>query len=289
MKDKYTRVLFLSSAVIFVLVIVFGFAGWNFWNSLTNWAGVNLTGEKFVGFTNYSKLFGDWVFWESFENTLVISSLFAVSTIGIGLLLAILLDMATRGSGIFQTIYFVPFGFSFVATAVMWRWALNPATGIVNTTLESIGLDALAQPWITSPTFSLYSVLFVYVWQFSGFAAVIFYAGIKRIPEIQLEAASVGGASEWSKYRRIIIPQLKGPLMTVIAIVLFYALRVFDLVYLITGGGPGRSSEVLATMLWKEMFNFNHWAIGTCIGWIMLVVAMAIAVPFLYLLLIRGE
>lgn len=294
-RDTVVKGVFLFSAVFLVLWVVYGYASVNVYDSLTSWDGTGVFGDKLVGLENYSDIIlksglAKDVFEKVFVNTLTLTLLFVGAGLGLGIALAILLDLGVKGSGIFQWIYFVPFGFSFVVSGNLWRWAFDPTNGSLNELLRIMGLDFFTQPWTSSPDQALYCIVIAYLWQFSGFAAVILYAGMKRVPEIQLEAAQIDGASTFKKYYKIVIPQLKGAAMTVLGIYFFYALRVFDLVYIITDGGPGwHSSDVLATILYDWAFTRNWWARASAIGTIMFFLAIVIIVPFLYFLLIRGE
>ncbi|MFW5932856.1 MAG: carbohydrate ABC transporter permease [Candidatus Hadarchaeota archaeon] len=294
-RDTITKIGFVASAVILVLWVVYGNVSWNFYNSLTDWGGVKFLGENFVGFENYSELiFGDGlanrVFEKALVNTIILTGVFVSAGVALGLGLAVLLDLGVKGSGVFQWIFFVPFGFSFAISGNLWRWAFDPTNGTINEIFELFRLDFLQQPWTSSSDQALYCIALAYLWQFSGFAAVIFYAGMKRVSKRQLEAAIIDGASTFKKYWKIVIPQLRGATMTVLAIYLFYALRVFDLIYIITGGGPGwKSTEVLATSMYDWAFNRNWWARASSLGAIMFVIAIIIVIPFLYHLIIKEE
>ncbi len=294
-RDTLVKIAFLFSAVTLVLWMVYANASWNVYNSLTNWNGVTFFGDEFVGLENYRILIlGEGlyssIFSEAAINTLILTATFVGVGLALGLGLAILLDLGVKGSGIFQWIYFMPFGFSFAVSGNLWRWAFDPTNGTLNELLRISGFGFLTQPWTSSPDQALFCIVLAYLWQFSGFAAVIFYAGMKRVSTRQLEAASIDGATTLRKYYRIVIPQLKGATMTVLAIYFFYALRVFDLVYIITGGGPGyHSTEVLATFLWDLAFNREMWGLSTAVGTIMFILALVLIIPFLYFLIIKGE
>ncbi|MEM2703323.1 MAG: sugar ABC transporter permease [Candidatus Bathyarchaeia archaeon] len=203
-----------------------------------------------------------------------------VCTTLLGLVLAILLDVGLKGTSIFKLIFLLPLSFSFVISATMWTWMFSPIQGTINSLLRMLGLDFLTQPWITSTEQSLLCVLIVYIWQFSGFVTLIYYSGISSISREQIDAATVDGATLFQRYLYVVIPQLKGETIGVMIILLFYALRVFDLVYLLTGGGPALSSEVLATYMYRVTFNQNLFGYGATVGFITFLIAMLIIIPF---------
>jgi ABC-type sugar transport system permease subunit len=166
-------------------------------------------------------------------------------------------------------------------------WMFAPNNGTINTVLRMLGLGFLAQPWITSTSQSLVSVAIVYIWQFSGFATLVYYAGISSVSPELIEAAAIDGATTVQKYRLVVIPLQRPATLTVFTILCVYAWRVFDLVYLMTGGGPGISSEVMATYLYRTTFNANRFAYGSAIGFFMFVISILIIVPMFILILRR--
>jgi glucose/mannose transport system permease protein len=199
-------------------------------------------------------------------------------TIPLGIICAIFLDLGVKGKGIFRAIYLIPLSFSFVASATMWSWMFLPDKGSINTLLRMLNLDFLAQPWITSTRQSIISVAIVYVWQFSGFATLVYYAGISSVDPDILDAARVDGATTFQRYLRVALPLQRPATFTVLLILLMYSLRVFDLVWLLTGGGPAYSSEVLATHMYRVTFNQNLFAYGASVSFFMFVLSFIIII-----------
>ena len=274
--------LFILPATVLVGIFVYAFSAWNVSISLTDWRGL-VTSIRFVGLENYLKLINDPIAQKALINTFLLAVTFIPLTMLIGLITAILLCLELKGTSIFRTIFLLPLSFSFVISATMWTWMFSPEQGTINSLLRLLHLDFLCQPWITSTEQSLWCILLVYIWQFSGYVTIIYYSGIRSIPQEHIEAAEIDGASRFNIYRHIIVPQLKGETIGVLTILLFYALRVFDLVYLLTGGGPALSSEVLATYMYRMTFNQNLFAYGASIGTVIFIIALAIMIPFLLL------
>jgi len=272
--------LFILPGLILVGLFVYGFTAWTFQVSLTNWRDVGSAGD-FVGLDNYIRLFSrDRVFKASLVNTLKLTLVFIGVTIPLGLFLAVLLDLNLKGKQLFRLIFLLPLSFSFVASASMWTWMFSPEIGSVNALLRAIGLDALTQPWITSDKQALICIAIAYVWQFSGFSTLVYYAGISGVaPEIT-EAAKIDGASTFQRYMKVIIPMQRPATLTVLMILLMYSLRVFDLVWLMTGGGPGSSTEILSTFMFRTAFNRNRFGYGAAVGVVMFAISILIVIPF---------
>jgi glucose/mannose transport system permease protein len=280
MKKKLELLFFLLPVIILVAFFVYGFIGWSFYTSLTDWRIIGVKGE-FVGFENYKFLFTrDRSFKATLFNTLELSAIFIGVTMPLGLALAILLDLGIYAKKVFRIIFLLPLSFSFVASASMWFWMFSPEIGVINSFLRLLGMGNLAQPWITSSTQSLWCIAIAYVWQFSGFATLVYYSGISGVSEDIREAARIDGASKFQEYWRIVIPMQKPATLTVLVILLMYSLKVFDLVWLMTGGGPGRSSEVLSTLMYKTTFSRNFFGRGASIGIVMFVISLIIILPF---------
>ncbi len=280
MKRRLELLFFLTPALLLVALFVYGFIGWSFQTSQMDWKDVGYAGD-YIGLGNYIKLFTkDVTFRTTLLNTLKLSAIFVGVTIPLGLMLAILLDFEIVAKKFFRLIFLLPLSFSFVASASMWVWMFSPKVGVINSLLKLMGLQSYAQPWITSSMQSLLCIAIVYIWQFSGFSTLVYYAGISGVPDEIREAARIDGANKFQEYSKIVIPMQKPATLTVLVILLMYSLKVFDLVYLLTGGGPGRSSEVLSTLMYEITFNRNLFGQGASIGIVMFVISIIIILPF---------
>jgi glucose/mannose transport system permease protein len=249
--------------------------------SLTDWNTLKPS-YNIVGFSHYAEMLRDSTFWISFQNNLLLILLFVPSSILLGLSLAILLDNKVKGEGVFRTIYLLPFSLSFVITASLWAWMYDRSVGVMNTLLERVGLSFLKSGWVTDSSIAMYCIILALVWQFSGYTMLIFLAGIRSIPESQVMAAEVDGARGFGLYRRVIIPQLKSSTLATFVVLMVFALKAFDFIYILTFGGPGYSTFVLPLDMFRETFTMNHFAYGAAIATILFVVVMVIVVPYLY-------
>ncbi|KXA94913.1 ABC transporter permease [candidate division MSBL1 archaeon SCGC-AAA259E19] len=263
-----------------VAIFVYGFIGWNFLVSLTDWAGLTPS-YNIVGFENWTRLFGDPAFYNALENQLLLVGLFVPVTLVLGLFLAILLDRKLKVKGMFRNLYMLPFGLSYVVTAVFWAWMYNPTNGTINELAEMIGLKFLSLNWLGDPEIVMYGIILALIWQFSGYTMVIFLAGIKSLPQSQVDAARVGGASGFTLYRKVVIPQLKGSFLTAFVILMIFALKAFDFIWVLRGSSP--SSSVLATRYYVTTFDASQFAYGACFASILFLLVLLIVIPYLYL------
>lgn len=278
-RNKLTPYWFLLPPFILYLIWVVGPAFYSFYLSFTDWNGISRL--NFVGFSNYIKLFHDRVFYISLINNFKWVLIFTTVPVGIGLGLALLLDKPIKGMRILKTTFFLPMAISLVAINMMWSWIYNPAYGLLNTTLKTIGLGSFTQGWLADPKLVLYCILAAASWNHAAFVLVLFVAGLSSIPPDLIEAAKVEGASPWNIIRYVTIPLLRPATVIVIITTVVTSLRVFDLVYTMTRGGPFHSSNVLANFMFRESFHNYKMGYGSSIAVILFL--MSITFIFLYL------
>ena len=254
--------------------------------SLLRWDGIEA--PKFIGLRNFQRLFRD----EKLAAALLHNVQYAIGTVTgkmvLALFLALLLNQALRGRGFYRTALFMPVVMSFVVVGILWTWMYNDTFGIVNNLLRAVGLDALALDWLGNPRVALWSLIAVDIWKWYGFHMVIFLAGLQTIPAELYEAARVDGASRLRQLRSITLPLLK-PVMTVnIILSLLGAMNVFDIPFVMTQGGPGDATNVLALHIYIQAFKFNRIGYGTALSYTLFVLVTVIALIQLRLLS-RGE
>jgi ABC-type sugar transport system permease subunit len=245
--------LFILPTYIFFLVFIavpfFGAIG----ISMTQWAGYDA--PQYVGLKNFVNLSQDRIFWIALTNTFVFTIATTVLQTVIPLLLAVLINAGWRGSVFFRTVLFLPVVISLVVTALLWRMIYDANFGLLNTVLRSIGLDVLARPWLAEPATAMLSVIFVSLWQSLGFYMLIFFAGLQSIPVELYENASLDGANMWKRLWYVTVPML-WPVTTVVIIInIIGGVKVFDVIYVMTYGGPNHATEVLGTYLYITAFG----------------------------------
>lgn len=279
--------LVLSPSLVLVLVFVYGFILFTVYVSFTDsriLPFVDKDGQRtfdLIGFSNYQKLFS-LSHWEiSLTNMAVFAGLYIVLCTAIGLMLAIFLDQKIRGEGVLRPLYLYPMALSFIVTGTAWKWFLDPGIGLENI-IQGWGWESFGFDWIKNRNFAIYTVVLAAVWQTSGFVMAMFLAGLRGIDNEILKAAQMDGASNWNLYRRIIIPQLRPAFLSAFVILAHLAIKTFDLVIAMTGGGPGRATELPATFMYSYTFSRNQMGIGASSAVIMLMTIAAIMIPYLY-------
>lgn len=248
---------------------------------------LSFTGSKmlprwdFVGLENYTKLWALQHWLTAIQNIAIFATLYIVICTAIGLALAILLDQKIRGEGMLRPIYLYPMALSFIVTGTAWKWFLDPGIGLENV-MHQWGWTSFSFTWIKSNDMAIYTIVIAAVWQTSGFVMAMFLAGLRGIDNEMLKAAQIDGASNWQLYRRIVIPLLRPAFLSAFVILFHLAIKSYDLVVALTGGGPGRSTEMPATFMYSYTFTRNQMGIGASSAVIMLMTVAAIMVPYLY-------
>nr|WP_041220777.1 sugar ABC transporter permease [Deinococcus geothermalis] len=244
--------------------------------SLLNWNGLGNTAQ-YVGLQNWADLLRDSVFLTAIRNNGLLALLSIAVQIPVGLVLAFLLNRAGRGSTLLKVLYFLPLLMSSVAIGTVFRSVYDPNFGPINSVLRAWHLDALAQDWLGNPSLALPSVIAVVCWQNIPFYMLLFLAGLSSMPSELREAATLDGASEPVIFWRITLPFLQGTIRTAIVLSLIGSLRYFDLIYVMTGGGPSGASEVMATYMYRTVFASFNIGYGATISTAMFVIVAVVA------------
>ena len=245
----------------------------NFRLSFVEWNGLGNT-ARYVGLQNWTQLLQDATFLKSLVNNLTLAALSIVIQLPIGLVLAFMLDRAGRGSVVLKVLYFLPLLLSSVAIGTVFKNLYDPNFGPLNTLLRAAHLDGLARDWLGDPGLALASVILVVCWQNIPFYMLLFLAGLSGMPAELKEAARLDGASDGVIFRRITIPFLQGTIRTALVLSLIGSLRYFDLVYVMTGGGPSGSSELMATYMYRTVFSGFNIGYGAAISSAMFVLVV---------------
>jgi len=261
---------------------VYGGIGWNTIVSLTDYEGFGQPPDlSDLDLSMYAEALSDSAVHITIKNTLVLMVAFTTITMVLGLFLAIMLDRDIRFREKIQTIYLLPMALSFVVTAQFWLWMYNVNNGLINVVLGLIGLGPYN--WISDPSLVLGAVIFALIWQFSGYAMVVFLAGLQSLPDDQFEAAKVDGANTIEMYWDVIIPQLKSSSVSAAVILLIFALKAFTFLYSMFGQyRVPKATDILATLMVREAFQLQNWAYAAAIASILLLMSLAIIAPYLY-------
>ena len=269
----------LAPSFIAVLIFVYGFIGWTAWVSLTR--SKLLPKYEINGFIQYERLF-DSPRWDTAINNLYIfGALFIVIAMVLGLLLAILLDQKIRVEGAIRTIYLYPMALSMIVTGTAWKWILNPGLGI-ESMVQGWGFTNFEFDWLVNPDYAIYTVVMAAIWQSSGFVMALFLAGLRSVDGEIIKAAQVDGIPTWRIYTAIIIPSMAPIFLSAFIVLAHLAIKSFDLVIALTGGGPGYATDLPATYMYAMAFSRGDIGQAASSAMIMMLVVFAIVVPYLY-------
>jgi multiple sugar transport system permease protein len=271
--------MFLIIPLIIYLVWVIGPMFYTFYLSLTDWDG--LTTPAFIGLQNYQKLFEDKVFYISLFNNLKWLIAFITIPVVLGLALAMVLNRAIPGEKFFKMSFYMPMVLALVVSGLIWGWMFHPAGGLINNFLVATGIMEKGPGWLSDRDLVLWSIILVAIWRQVGYVMVLYLAGLKSINPQLLEAATVDGATGWQTFWRIILPLLMPVTVIVFVISVIDSLRAFDLVSVMTRGGPANASSVLANFMYIESFNNYKMGYGASIAVILFFLSLIFI--FIYL------
>nr|WP_188496514.1 sugar ABC transporter permease [Pullulanibacillus pueri] len=289
--DRWIALGFILPSIILIAVFVYGFIGWTGYVSLSQWNSF-LPDFSFAGFDNYAYIFKNFRFQADLRNTIFFTLFFIIAVVILGLVLAIFIDQKLKAESLFRNIFLFPMALSFVVTGVVWRWVLSPSTG-VNLFLEHLGIHL---KWYTSTAIfphihigmidfgipaAVIPVVIAATWQQTGFSLAMFLAGLRGIPDELREAARMDGATELQIYWKVILPQLKPIMFSVIIIMAHISLKIFDLIYTMTGSGANYVTDMPGVNMFETTFKANYYAQGAAIAMIMLLLVAIFIVPYL--------
>lgn len=263
--------------ILFVLFVIAPFI-YGLYTSFFQWDG--LSEMKYIGTQNYSFVFQDKNYWSALGNTFKYALVVTVLKNGLGLALALLIVKQVRGKGLFRTSLYMPVTFSYVVIGVLWTWIYNPTFGILNSFLTKVGLGSLIQGWLSDPNVALYSVAWVEIWKWIGFHMVLYLAGLQGVPNELYEAAEIDGAGKFQKFWSITLPQINGILVVNVLLAITGAfVNNYNLINVMTDGGPFGSTEVALTYIVRTAFDYRN--VGKANAMSMILFAIVLVIGFL--------
>ena len=269
----------MAPSFVAILIFVYGFIGWTAWVSFTK--SRLLPKYDIVGTIQYDRLFQSPRWETAINNLYVFGILFIVISMCLGLILAIFLDQKIRVEGVIRTIYLYPMALSMIVTGTAWKWILNPGLGI-EATVRKWGYENFTFDWLVNPDMAIYTVVLAGVWQSSGFVMALFLAGLRSVDEEIIKAAQVDGIPTWRIYSAIIIPSMAPIFLSAFIVLSHLAIKSFDLVIALTGGGPGYETDLPATYMYTMAFSRGDIGQAASSAMIMMAVVFTIVVPYLY-------
>ena len=271
----------LPAFLVYALFVIYPFLQ-SFYLSLTDWNGI-AADKNFVGLDNFRELANDSLLWTSLRHNLIWVVLGTVGPMVVGFFLAVLLWSRPVGVTFFRTVYFMPQVLSPVIIAIVWQWIYNPIFGILNKGLDRVGLEGVSRGWIGDPDFALYAVLVAAIWAETGFVFVIFLAGLQNVSRDLLDAAMIDGANAWRRFWNVVVPQMSNVVTVVTALLLVGGFSVFDIVFVMTGGGPNNATELIATYTYKEAFTQNRTGYAASLSLVITVLSLIASITFIRL------
>lgn len=247
----------------------------SFYYSFTNWNGFNAN-YKFIGLDNFARIVTDRLFLNAIVNTAIWMAAAIVVPTGLGLALALLIDSRVPGGSIFKSIFYLPICLSAVVVGQIWVWIYQPDWGLLNDTIGAVTGSNAHYAWLARPDTALYAVIVAWSWQQTGLAMVIFLAGLTAIPGDLLEVCDIEGARLWQRIWFVVLPLLRPATVVVVALSVINSLKGFDILYIMTGGGPFNSSDTLAMHMYNESFKKYHMGYGSAISVVLFLIALSI-------------
>lgn len=278
-QSHFWRIVFLLPPLaVFGLIVIWPLLD-SFFYALTNWNGFD-PNYRFVGFDNFQKVFTDKLFFNAVLNTVIwIVAAILLPTL-LGLALALLLDSSVKGANIFKSIFYLPICLSAIVVGQIWTWIYQPDWGILNSLLGWASGGVVTYAWLAKPGSALYAVIVAWSWQQTGLAMVIFLAGLTAIPPDLTEAADMEGATRLQRIRHVVLPLLRPATVVVVALMVINSLKGFDILYIMTGGGPFNSSDTLAMHMYNESFKKYLMGYGSAISVVLFLITLAVILVY---------
>ncbi|OIJ13857.1 ABC transporter permease [Anaerobacillus arseniciselenatis] len=266
MSNKLIITLYVLPALLLIMVLIYVPIVLTGYYGLMRWDGV---GEMtFIGLDNYIRLLSDNQFWRSSFHSLLLAIFSTISLIGY-LIISLILATKIKGANFLRKIYLIPMLLSSVAIAQLWLKIYHPTNGLLNSLLFTIGFNN-APAWLADRSLVLFSIFIAIIWQYAGFYILIYYAALKNIPESIIEAAKIDGATPIQIAYKIKFPLILGVFKVTIILAIVGSLKYFDLIWIMTGGGPAGASEVIASYMYKQAFSSYNFGYGSAVGFYLL-------------------
>ena len=279
-ESKIYLVLFIPWAVFFS-VFTIGMVAYNFIISFTDWHSI-FPSFGFDGLSNYINLFKTEGFLESLNNVVLLFAVGLPVAIILSVMLGIIIDQLTGWcSSFLRSISIISMALGGSTVSLFWSWMFNFRYGGLNTILIDLGMENHLVDWLGNGDFVMYAIIIMLVWKFCGYGGLIIYGGLLNVPKAHIEAAMMDGASQWKILIKVMLPQIKGEIYTLILLMSMYLLQSFSYIWPLTGGGPGWSSTLLPELAYRKMFESYDFAAGAAVANIMLFLVSVIAIPYL--------
>jgi multiple sugar transport system permease protein len=277
-RERWHGYLFLAPALLFLAGVIVLPLAHAFWTSFHRIRGLSAT---FVGLANYARVLEDDIFWHSLKVSFAFTSISVAAHMILGLALALALDQVRIARTALRILFLTPWMVAAAVGATIWLWLLEPQFGVVNHLLRSAGLISAPVAWLGEPGPAFASVTAVEIWRGVPFVMLLMLAGLRTIPAEQYEAAEIDGASAWQRFRWITLPNLKYLIVVASTLDIINVVRHYDIIGVMTGGGPAGATEVLPALLYNTAFRANRFGEAAAIGVLLLLVVLVFATIYL--------
>lgn len=278
-----------SPAILLLLGLVLYPIVYSFWLSLHAYNLRQPNRVRFIGLDNYATVLASDQFWSAAGNTAMFCVASITLTVVLGTLLALLLNEAFPGRGILRAVMLLPWAIPPVVNGLIWQWMLDGQHGLINALLLGAGVISEPQAWLSSAATAMPALVLAQVWNHVPFVAVVMLAALQTVPEELYDSARLEGAGLWQRFRHVTLPWLSHALLLVLVTQTMVALRTFDIIYVLTGGGPGSATTVIAWLTYVTTFNMTDFGRGNAYAYIIALVTLALSLLYIRLLWKRGE
>ncbi len=275
-RRKWIFLFSFAPLTVYTIIVILPLIS-SFYYSFTDWNGFNQV-YNWIGLDNFAKIFRDKYFFNAIENTVIWMAAAVILPVGGGLLLALLLHEGIWGAKLYKSLFYLPICLSLAVIGQVWIWIYQPDWGLINTFLRAVNLDQFALAWLAETKTALASVIVAWSWQQIGLAMVIFLAGLTSIPSELTEAAEIDGANYIQSLRHVVVPLLSPATIIVVALSIINSLKSFDVVYMMTQGGPFHTTDTLAMFMYLESFKKYYMGYGSAIAVVLFLIAMIIII-----------
>ncbi|NOU85569.1 ABC transporter permease subunit [Paenibacillus sp. LMG 31460] len=264
--------------LFFVIVPIF----WSAYYGFFDWKGIGAA--KFIGFDNYAEVIQDPIFWKAFKNNMLIVAASVFGQVPIAMILALLLMRSTLFQRVIRASVFMPMVLSSVVVGIIWGYIYHPQIGILNFLLEGIGLESWKKSWLSDPKVSMFALMVPIIWNYIGPYMIMFIAALQNIsPEIE-DAAQLDGVGPVRKLFAVTLPMIWDTVKVAVVLCISGSLKAFDLIYVMTGGGPAHSTELLASYMYNSTFNVYRFGFGSAISTAIIILSLFLIVGSQYLM-----
>jgi multiple sugar transport system permease protein len=280
----------LNAPALLAIVLLVGYPiGYSLWISLHRYNLKRPGLFRFIGVDNYLILLGSDEFWQALQITLVFTALGVVLVVVLGILIALLLNEPFPGRGLVRTVVLVPWAIPPVVNGLMWQWIYDAKVGALNGLLVSLRLLPGYRGWLSDPTGALLALVTAHVWNALPAAVILLLAALQGIPAELYDAGRVDGSGAWRLFRHVTLPWLAQPLLVVLILQTMLAIRVFDIIYVLTAGGPGTATTTLVWQTYLTTFDSLDFGLGNAYAYAVSLITLGLALVYFRLLYRRGE